>query len=187
MSSKILESKIKCVRKKQMKEKTEMKKRNNGQWIHKSIRLSCDIARAYRFFTRKDVLEKSSGHVANIDLKKEGSYTISDKDGEWSNRGTVIFSFEREKHLFILWKDSLFPKEVYKANFYFMPCRSDTEYCTEIHLVFCNENRPLTQEENTCFSNRFGNWMEDIRKHVNGDWIIQDKDLSLSWLRGSDF
>lgn len=159
------------------------------QFVHKSTRLSCDLGRAFRFLTVSDMISKWSGSASEIELKKGGTYKLSLELEGFSEpiatSGSKILSYEREKHVQVSWKDSLHPEENYNLMIQLMPCRSDTEYCSELHLMFKCEGRELSDNESEVYSKLFAELLEMLRKYQNKDWVIQDGDLSMSWLRGS--
>ena len=154
------------------------------QFIHKSTRLSCDLGRAFRFLTRPEMLTKWSGYQASIDLKVDGSYDLVSQEG-LNTKGSLIKKYEREKLVQICWKDTYNPNDTYELTIQFMPCKSDTEYCSELHLMFKNVNRKLEKEESTLYSELFASMFEKLRHYQNKDWVIQDSDLSMSYLTGS--
>ena len=156
------------------------------QFIHKSTRLSCDLGRAFRFLTRPEMIVKWSGYQANIDLKVNGAYDLMSEEG-LKTKGSFIKKYEREKILEVSWKDTYNPNEAYDLTIRFMPCKSDTEYCSELHLMFKNVNRSLEEEEVALYSNVFASMFEKLRHYQNKDWVIQDSDLSMSYLTGSNF
>ena len=62
---------------------------------------------------------------------------------------------------------------------------SKTEYCTEIHIL----HKGLKDNEEGMNAKKFFEvfWEEKlniIRKYFNGDWVIEDRDLVLSVLKG---
>ena len=158
------------------------------QFLHKSTRLSCDLGRAFRFLTAPAMIEKWAGSIPDITLKKGGEYTLNmnlEAQGmELDTTGSSIIEYEREKTLKVQWRDSLHPNETYDMSIRFMQCRSDTEYCSELHLMFKNCTRALNEEEAAVYESVFVTLFEMLRQYQNKDWIIEDKDLSMSWLRG---
>ena len=158
------------------------------QFVHKSTRLSCDLGRAFRYFTAPILMEKWMESGTKVNLKSGGEYTLrldfEDNSCELSTLGSTIKAYEREKILKINWKDTYNVEEVYDLTIRFMPCRSDTEYCTEIHLMFQHSLRQLNEEESKTYNAVFQALLEKLRKCQNKDWIIKDSDLTMSWLRG---
>lgn len=159
------------------------------QFIHESTRLACDANRAFRFFTMPERMTKWLGGELTVNLKKEGQYTLKVpfKQGTeiLDTTGSLVETYSREETLQVLWCDSLHPTERYHFELKWMPCRSDTEYCTEIHLIFKHANRALNSQEAEFYSLFYKEMFEKLRAYVNKDWIISDSDLSLSILRGS--
>lgn len=158
------------------------------QFLHKSTRLSCDLGRAFRFLTAPAMIEKWAGSKSEITLKKGGDYTLNmefEAQGiQFCTAGSSIIEYEREKILQVLWKDSIHQNESYDMTIRFMPCRSDTEYCSELHLMFKHNERALNEDEIGVYDSVFATLLEMLRQYQNKDWIIQDSDLSMSWLRG---
>lgn len=154
------------------------------QFIHKSTRLSCDLGRAFRFLTNSDMIKKWSGYEAHIELKQDGEFTLQSDNG-LDTKGSIILKYEREKVLQVKWKDSFNAEETYDLTVQFMPCKSDTEYCSELHLMFKNLNRALKDDEAEFYNTYFETFFETLRVYQNKDWVIQDSDLSMSYLVGS--
>ncbi|WP_430884709.1 SRPBCC domain-containing protein [Fusibacter sp. JL216-2] len=161
------------------------------QFVHKSTRLSCDLTRAFRYFTAPLLMEKWMGQKSKVDLKSGGAYgltvTLEEIDCVLDTSGSTIKTYDREKILEVDWQDSLSGHEAYELTVRFMPCRSDTEYCSEIHLMFKHKHRTLNEEEVKRYSDIFEALLEKIRKCQNKDWIIKDSDLTMSWLKGKGF
>lgn len=159
------------------------------QFVHKSTRLSCDLGRAFRYFTAPVLMEKWMGQNAKVDLKVGGQYALSidldEIECKLDTSGSSIKAYDREKLLEVKWEDTLSKGESYDLTVRFMPCRSDTEYCSEIHLMFKHNLRSgLTEEEVKIYNNVFEALLERIRKCQNKDWVIKDSDLTMSWLKG---
>jgi len=157
------------------------------QFVHKTIRLSCDLNRAFRFLTRPEMIGKWSGSEAQVELKTSGVYILSNSESGFTTENSKILDYEREKHLHILWKDSEHTSEDFDLLIRIMPCRSDTEFCAELHLLFKHNSRALTDGETTFYSEYFENLLESLRLYQNKDWVIQDSELTMSWLKGSSF
>ncbi len=159
------------------------------QFIHESTRLACDANRAFRFFTMPERMSKWLGAELTIDMKTGGRYEVKadlDQDfGRIDTAGSLVESYTREAALQIMWCDTLHPSEQYQFELKLMPCRSDTEFCTELHLIFKHTERALDSQEAAFYSLLFKKMFEKLRAYVNKDWIISDSDLSLSVLRGS--
>jgi len=135
--------------------------------------------------TKSDFIEKHSKFKGNIELKSGGSYVLENDEAAVDTFGSQILDYEREKHLHISWKDKKFSAETYDLLVRFMPCRSDTEFCTEIHLIFKHVSRLLSEEEYGYFSDFFEAFLENVRLYQNKEWVIQDADLNMSYLKGS--
>ena len=64
---------------------------------------------------------------------------------------------------------------------YFMPCTSETDYCTEIHVM----HHDLSDEDQLFYKGFWQRKLNELRQLCNGDWVIEDRDLSLSALKSS--
>lgn len=152
-------------------------------FIHKSVRLNCDLTMAYRYFVVDKLLAKWISESAEVDLKKS-IYDIKCSDIDFT--GSKVKDFNREEILFIELNSNRFgenskPKTL-EINF--MKCTSKTEFCSEIHLV--HKGFEDKNDEDYMFYDKF--WSESFEKlrflH-NKDWFISDKDLTLGILQGS--
>ena len=156
-------------------------------FIHQSVRLNTTITSAMRSFLIEKEVSKWLCDVKSIENKVDGIYHIDLTCGNetWESK-TKILEKEFEK----LIKFELEVPEAFKAGvdnslveINFMLCASETEYCTEIHVL----HKGLKNDEKTkIFFNEF--WKEKLnilRKQFNDDWIIENRDLVLSVLKGS--
>ncbi len=154
-------------------------------FLHKTTRLGCDLGRAFRFLTKPDMIKKWSNLDADISMKKGGHYTLTSSEDavlQLNTSGSVILDYEREKYLHIEWKDA---NESYDLLIRFMQCTYETEFCTEMHLMFKHMERSLSELEVESYNDLFETLLEELRKYQNKDWVIQDSDLSMSYLKGS--
>lgn len=92
--------------------------------------------------------------------------------------GTVFKSYEREAQIIFDWHDDFcFDEKGSEVELRIMSATSETEYCTELHIVHKNLET-LSEEEVAIYKVFWKNILEDMRKSVNGDWIIKDSELT---------
>ena len=154
-------------------------------FVHKSTRLSCDQNRAFRFLTRPEMFEKWSGAALSTGGKPGSPYAVgaSSTLGIEAFEGEILEWVGREK-LVVSFEENGAP---YLAEFQLMPCRSDTEFCTEIHVIVRKPGDVMPELVYKRFERYFSILLEALRQYQNKDWVIEDKDLSMSWLRGNSF
>lgn len=161
------------------------------KFIHKSVRLSCDINRAMRMFLIESNAEKWLGNVA-IENKVGGNFLFDLQIGDeiLSLKQSKIIAKEFEKLIRI----NMCMPEVIKGAFVegdsilelnFMQGASRTEYCTEIHLIQKNFKSESGEEIRHGFEVFWTNKLEQLRELINGDWVIEDRDLNRSILMGA--
>jgi len=148
-------------------------------FLHKKVRLNASITQAMRFFLINKEVEKWLGR-ASIDNKEGGQYKLdlNFEDQAWTSDTTILEkSFER-----LIKFDMITPGASLSGpvEINFMPCTSETEYCTEIHLI----HRNLPDSEQALMSKFWDQKLNHLRKYFNGDWIIEDRDMILSVLKG---
>lgn len=134
------------------------------QFIRVDVRLYTDLNRAHRHLYRPELLT-----TWNQEAPHEGEVVF----GGWIHR---LETNEREKRLVFRRMEDGAEVEVLT-----MPCTSRTEYCTHVHLVL---HREMTGEEAERERTFYAEILEELRRKINGDWVIKDADLSLSILRG---
>lgn len=80
--------------------------------------------------------------------------------------------------------------------FHMMPCAARTQYCTEIHLMVHPDTARFGLSKGAAVEldheavevwrkSALGYWkqaLESLRECVNGDWVIEDRDLNRSVL-----
>lgn len=149
------------------------------KFIHKKVRLNASITQAMRFFLIEKEVSKWLGN-AQIDNKIGGNYhlDLEYNDKNWSSHTTILEkSFERLIKFDMITPEAQISGPV-EVNF--MPCTTKTEYCTEIHLI----HRNVPDQEQSVMENFWNEKLNSLRQHFNDDWIIEDRDLVLSILRG---
>lgn len=142
-------------------------------FIHTRTRLFCELHRAERWLTREDFLvkwlneEKAKLEIIDVETREKVEAvwkTLDDKGNEIKDR--VVF------HL--------------------MPCASRTQYCTEVHVVVHPDPGlfgVVAEEMGSLEPEVFSSWkdsamktwkqrLEALRECVNGDWVIEDRDLT---------
>ncbi len=158
-----------------------------SKFIHSSVRLNASITQSMRFFIIEKEVDRWFGKVNCIENKIGGKYDLvfSFQNETWHNE-TVIRDkvFERSIKLDFSLPErykNCFEDSIVEVNF--MMGTSDTEYCTEIHVL---HKGLIDNDEGKDFFTAF--WqakLDTLRKHFNGDWVIEDKDMVLSILKGS--
>jgi|GEM_PF-3107169 len=146
-------------------------------FIHTRTRLFCELHRAQRWLTHEDFVGKW--------LKEE------------MNQLEIVGIEPREK-VECFWRSIDDQGNTFKdsAVFHMMPCGERTQYCTEIHLMVHPDTarfgmRSVAADEPghepveawrksalDCWKQR----LESLRQCVNGDWVIEDRDLNRSVL-----
>lgn len=146
-------------------------------FIHVKVRLNASMTQAMRFFLIEGSLEKWLGKPIKVENKLNGQYwmSLSFQDLKWESKGFILDKqFERSI------KISFFESNSHQSTveIFFMPCTSKTTYCTEIHLIH-------KDVKDMDFIQKF--WEEKcniLRENFNGSWVIEDRDLVLSTLKG---
>lgn len=146
-------------------------------FIHTRTRLFCELHRAQRWLTQEDFIGKW--------LKEE------------MNQLEIVDIEPREK-VECFWRSIDDQGNTFRDSvvFHMMPCGERTQYCTEIHLMVHPDTsrfglRPEAADESEpepfeawrksaldCWKQR----LESLRQCVNGDWVIEDRDLNRSVL-----
>lgn len=159
-------------------------------FIHKSVRLSCDINRAMRMFLVETNVRKWLDG-ASVEHKIGGNFMfdiqLSDEVISLS-QGTIISKeFEKLIKIKIRVPDKMrtaFIEEYSVIEFNFMQGTSRTEFCTEIHLLHRGLNPESSGDYIGELETFWANKMEKLRYLMNGDWVIEDRDLNRSFLMG---
>lgn len=149
-------------------------------FIHKKVRLNASITQSMRFFLVEKEVEKWFGK-GSIENKVGGQYKLdlSFEGSEWTSDTEILEkTFER-----LIKFDMITPGEVHTGpvEINFMPCTSKTEYCTEIHLIHRNVSEAMAPWMDRFWDTK----LNTLREYFNGNWIIEDRDLILSDLKGS--
>lgn len=146
-------------------------------FIHTRIRLFCELHRAQRWLTHEDFMSKW--------LKDE------------MNQLEIVGIEPREK-VECVWSSADAQGNTFKdaAVFHMMPCAARTQYCTEIHLMVHPDTARFGLSKGAVVEldheavegwrkSALGYWkqaLESLRQCVNGDWVIEDRDLNRSVL-----
>lgn len=142
------------------------------QFLRTDVRLYADLNRADRYFYRPELLS-NWGQAVEEALRAGGEIRFCDGKREVVHR---LESHERETKL-------LFsrPQDGAQVEIHLMPCTSKTTYCTHVQLLLRLEMTAEKMEEERTYYTAL---LEQLRRTVNGDWIITEGDLSLGMLRG---
>lgn len=151
------------------------------KFIHTSIRLNTDLGRATRYTTDPEQLSKwlceGAAHAGGpSDIVLSG---VKTPDDCWKWHLKEIC---REKTVIVTCSDLLGSAEnrSYTLEIQLMKCTSQTEYCSEIHLI--QRGFEDSEEEDsfrTAYTQLWQHKLEALRALVNGKWIIEDRDLTL--------
>lgn len=151
------------------------------KFIHQKVRINASITQAMRFFLIEKEMNKWFTEKAVVESKKGGLYhlDLSFNEKTWQSH-TILLKKDFERMIkFDMITPEAFQSGPVEVNF--MPCTSKTEYCTEIHLVHKNIPQDEQNEMNDFWATKLGK----LRQIFNGDWVIEDRDLILSVLKGS--
>lgn len=151
------------------------------KFIHRTVRLNASITQAMRFFLLEKEVTKWLAEKADVVSKKGGKYHLDLVFNEktWQSH-TILLEKDFERMIkFDMITPEAFQSGPVEVNF--MPCTSKTEYCTEIHLV--HKNIPIDEQNE--MNDFWATKLEELRQIFNKDWVIEDRDLILSVLKGS--
>lgn len=151
-------------------------------FIHLSVRLNTSITQSMRSFLIEKEVEKWLGTNVSIENKVGGSYNIKVvfENVEFESK-SIILNKEFEKLIkleFDIPKEYMIENKKSIVDINFMQCAEETEYCTEIHILHKGV-------ENEFFKRFWNQKLNILRKKYNGDWVIEDRELNLSMLKGS--
>lgn len=146
-------------------------------FIHTRVRLFCELHRAQRWLTHEDFM---------------GKWLM-----EEMNQLEIVDVEPREK-VECLWTSMDDQSNTFKdaAVFHMMLCGARTQYCTEIHLMVHPDTKrfgmrpgdaaePDREVAEVWRKSALDDWkrrLESLRQCVNGDWVIEDRDLNRSVL-----
>lgn len=126
-------------------------------FVRLSTRLHTDIYEAYRYLSRADKIEKWLGMI-NPDVTGEPYQKVV-----WHLQETNV-----------------------TLEFYLMKCAVKTEYCTEVNLlVRFTTSTQIHDSHREVDNHKYALILESLRKYINKDWVIQDKDLTAGVFRQS--
>lgn len=146
------------------------------KFIHQSTRVNSEIFMAFQMFTKKEKIELWLCDEASVEDNKF-EIQMNHEEFTFNNKGSSIQSIERDKKIVLAWQD----EEASIVEINFMQCTSRTKFCTEIHVV----HRNIENEEKKQFYKQF--WQEALdalRYYYNKDWVITDRELTLTKLTG---
>jgi len=161
-----------------------------SRFLHTSMRLNSDLRKAYRLFTLTEELEKWFAKEIKGSLADNEplSGTFTELKLQFDNltvESTVPKEFIKFKFPVLLTDQvSLELANEFLVEIKFMQCTTDTEYCTEIHLM---QHGFGDTEESTQIREIYLNFwktkLETLREMVNGSWVIKDSELTLKCLQ----
>jgi len=162
-----------------------------SKFIHVSTRLYCDLNAAQRMFLIGAKLEKWLCTKAEVENKTNGKFDvlIDTKSGSWDTAGSVIVEKEYERLIKIRMKlperfaVGFVSDEASVVEINFMQGTSRTEYCTEVHLIHRGfEDSDEGEKAREGLKELWEEALEKLRAEINGDWVIEDRDLTQSCL-----
>lgn len=107
------------------------------------------------------------------------SLTLRDKISKWTK--TSPYEILRSLDQRIDWKVSYGSENMMDCQFHVMRCTSETEFCTEVHLLSMVSN-PEEAEAIDAFSKAL---LEELRISYNKTWVIGDNELNASIFKES--
>jgi len=155
-----------------------------NRFIHASLRLYTDLGRATRFFLQPQQLTHWLCQEATPTADGKGMILrapLPERVWEWQ-----LLAVKREESIEAVVSDFLteHSQRQFRLEIRLMKCTSMTEYCSEIHLL--QHGFGETEAESVLKDRYLALWqekLETLRKHVNGKWIIEDRDLTLDLFR----
>jgi hypothetical protein len=146
---------------------------------HYKVRLNASITQAMRFFLIGKEINKWFGESILVENKKGGVYHLKFKHQDVTFESqTILLEKDFERRIkFDMMTPGLNASSV---EVFFMPCTSKTTYCTEIHVV----HRDVMEEEQEFLESFWLDKLDALRQYFNEDWVIEDRDLVLSVLKG---
>lgn len=141
-------------------------------FIHLKVRLFCELIRTEQWLTTADKMK---------------CWLDGDVDS------LKVIEVTRREKVTAVWADlSEDLDRQDRIEFHLMNCADRTLYCSEVHLmVYPDASRQLKASSPECEQWRSENkasWearLEKLRKCINKDWVIEDRDLTRSILKGS--
>lgn len=148
-----------------------------SKFIHKSVRLHCNLRQAYEMFIDE---EKLKGWLCDEAELNNNAFSISIDliNSKINTEGSRVKENIPEEKIVIHWieKNQQIDSEL-EINF--MTCSKRAVHCVEIHLL--HKNLGLADKKYTIL---WEEALETLRYMFNGDWVIQDGDLTLTRLTG---
>lgn len=151
-----------------------------SKFLHTSVRLYSDLGRAYRSFTKTEQLSRWLAKDAAV--TSTDTLTLREVCTESVSWVWEITESERERILKANCTDCLHSDGAitYQLEIRFMKCTSLTEYCTEIHVLqYGFSDDEAGEEARAGYYTLWTEKLEALRRLINGNWIIQDRDLTL--------
>ena len=146
--------------------------------IHDSVRLQCDIRRAFEMFTVNEHIQSWLAPLADVEAVEGGKYELFwDPDDRESNStiGCRVTAIESGKFLSFEWKGpEQFRHFMNNAEplthvvVFLIPCTEGSTPCTEVHVIHSGWGISAEWEEaRLWFERAWSNAFEQLRKQVN--------------------
>jgi len=151
------------------------------RFLHEGTRLYTHTTRAYRMFTQEKEMKKWHDEPFEMSFSEGGIFEIKGmvNDQLIVSKGTRFKSYEREVLIKFDWKDNFcFKDHIAEVEVRIMSATSETEYCTEIHVMHKGLDA-LSEEQVSIYKVFWKDTLERMRRSVNGDWVITDSELTL--------
>lgn len=153
-----------------------------AKFLHEGTRLYTHTTRAYKLWTNEKEMSKWHEGDFKIAFSEGGAFeiTASGNGRVIKSIGTTYKNYERESVIELNWKDDFyFVDHAAKVEVRIMSATSETEYCTEIHVIH-HDLASLNPEVLAIYKNFWKDVLTRMHKVVNKDWVISDAELTLS-------
>lgn len=148
-----------------------------SKFIHKSVRLHCNLRQAYEMFLSEEKLKEWLCDESSLN-SDAFSIVINLEHSTIDTKGSRIKEKVPEKKIVIQWIEKLNAIES-EVEINFMNCSKRAVHCVEIHLL--HKNLEAAEEK---YVKLWEEALETLRYKFNDDWVIQDGDLTLTQLTG---
>ncbi|MBN2897465.1 MAG: SRPBCC domain-containing protein [Clostridia bacterium] len=152
-----------------------------AKFLHEGTRLYTHTTRAYKLFTNEKEIAKWHEGPFVIDFSEGGIFDIAISTGDQTIRsaGTCYRSYERESLILLDWKDDYcFSNRVSSVEIRIMSATSETEYCTEIHVLHQGLD-DLDEAQLTAYKAFWKGILGKMHQLINRGWFISDAELTL--------
>lgn len=156
-----------------------------NRFLHTSVRLHTDLGRATRFFTTPQQLTKwfCGSAEADTSMRQLQLENIREDLGPWIWH---LEHVEREVRIDGWLSDCMNVESDrrFRLEIRLMKCTSLTEYCSEIHVMQSGfDETPEDEGLRNAYSALWQDKLDSLRRLVNGNWIIEDRDLTMDVFR----